>query len=156
MKKAVKIFIYVFLAAAILLIAYFVYIKYQIDRGNLVKWGGAWYTKEQLKEKFPPRYIEVPAKNTPEEVYAKFREALLKDDIESALSLIREKNREGYRDAFKNKEKLKRWIETLPEEINNLRIDGNFGYYDWDKKDGYSHTIDFMKGGDGYWKIDQI
>lgn len=156
MKKAAKILIYVLFAAVILLIAYFVYIKYKIDKGDLVKWGGEWYSKEELKEKFPPQYIEVPAKNTPEEVYAKFREALLKDDIEGALSLIREKNRDGYRDAFQNKEKLKRWIETLPEEIEKEREDGNYAYYDIDYGTENKNTATFIKNSNGYWEIDQI
>lgn len=156
MKKAARVFIYVLLGIVILVISYFIYIKYQIDKGNLVKWEGRWFTKEQLKEKFPPQYVEVPAKNTPEEVYAKFREALLKNDIEGALALIKEKNREDYRKAFKDEEKLDKWIKTLPAEIKKEREDGNYAYYGIDYGTNNKNTATFVKNSAGYWEIDQI
>ena len=145
LKKFLKILGIIIAVLAIVFILFLVWVRIQINRGNLVKWDGQWYTKEQLKEKFPPQYIEVEAKNTPEEVYAKFRQALLDNDIETALEQIREEKRKEYREAFKDREKLEEWVGTLPEYIENLRISGNFGYYDWDKGDGYKHTIDFLK-----------
>ncbi|MBU1730108.1 hypothetical protein KJ557_00920 [Patescibacteria group bacterium] len=143
----------VVLLIILIIVVLFVRAHIRIQNGDLVKWEGKWYTKEELKDTFPPQYIEVPAKNTPEEVYATFRQALLDNDIEKALGEIREENREEYRKAFEDKEKFEKWVKSLPEKISNLRIDGNFGYYDWDKGDRYKHTIYFRKNEYGYWQI---
>jgi len=127
-----------------------------IARGDLVKWDGQWYTKEQLAKKYPPQYIEVPAKNTPEEVYERFREALLKNDIEGALGEMALEKRNTYREAFKDKAKFDAWVKTLPENVENIKLNDNFGHYQWEKGDGYAHTIDFLKNSEGYWQIDSI
>lgn len=159
-KKILKIGGIILGAIIILLIIIFIDTKIKISRGDLVKWDGQWYTKEQLKKKFPPQYIEVPEKNTPEEVYAKFRTALLNKDYETALSLITEKNREGYRDAFKDKEKLDRWVKRLPEEIIKESESGNFASYHYinfsDSSDKMAHPINLEKNYNGYWEIDSI
>lgn len=155
-SKAMKIFLIVFVVAIFFALANYAYFKIQIKRGELVNYYGKWYTKEQLKKEFPPQYYDVPAENTPEEVYAEFRQALLNNDIEKALGLIREEERESYREAFKDKEKFDKWLKTLPEKIGDIRANGNFAHYDWDKGDGYNHTIDFIKDENGYWKIDNI
>ena len=156
MKKYFQVLGIVIVVIIISFVLFLVWIRIQINQGDLVKWDNEWYTKEELKEAFPPQYIEVEAVNTPEEVYATFRQALLDDDIERALEQIREEKREEYREVFKNENKFGEWIKTLPESISDLRISGNFGYYDWDKGDGYKHTIDFLKDGLGYWHIDSI
>ena len=156
MKKVLKILAIVFGLVVLLYIAWSVYLKIKIDRGDIIIWDGATYTKEEFKKQFPPQEYDVPSKNTPEEVYANFRQALLKNDIESALGQIREESREEYRQAFSNKEKFDNWVKSLPENISNIKINGNFANYYWDKGDGFEHTIDFMKNSDGYWQIDQI
>jgi len=156
---AKKVFKIIGIILAVIVLAVFLFLLWnyiRIQRGDLVKWDNQWYTQKELEEKFPPQEYDVPAKNTPEQVYTKFRQALLDNDIELALEQIREENGEGYREAFKDKERLKEWIGELPESISDLRIDKNFAYYDWDKDDGYKHTIDFVKDRSGYWKIDQI
>lgn len=129
-----------------------------IANGDLIKWDGQWYTKEQLAKKYPPQYIEVPAKNTPEEVYARFREALLKNDLEVALGEMVLDQREKYREIFANKEKLEKY-KTLPEPnlIKKGEILGNFASYSYKESDkATAYSIDFQKNSEGYWQIDSI
>lgn len=155
-KKILKILGIILGLMVLSYIGWSVYLKIRIDRGDIVIWDGKTYTKEELKQKFPPQEYNVPAKNTPEEVYANFRSALLKNDIEGALAQIVEGNREEYRQAFQNKEKFDKWVNGLPEKIENIKINNNFGVYYWDKGDNYEHSINFIKNSDGYWQIDQI
>lgn len=156
MKKTFKILSWGLLALAVLAAVYYSWIYYEIKSGNMVKWEGRWYTKAEIQEKYGPQYYDVQAKNTPEEVYANFRQALLDGDTEKALSLMTPGRREEYKKAFEDKEKLDKWIKTLPEKMISGKIEGNFGYFDWNKNDGYKHTIDFVKNRDGYWQIDAI
>ena len=155
-KKTLKILGIIFGLIILLYIAWSIYLKIKIDRGDIIIWNGKTYTKEELKKQFPPQEYNVPSKNTPEEVYINFRQALLKNDIEGALAQIRDKNREEYRQAFANKEKFDKWVKGLPEKIENLNVNDNFAHYYWDKGDGFEHTIDFIKDSNGYWQIDQI
>jgi len=155
-KKILKIAAIVIGVLILAYIGWSVYLKIKIDRGDIIIWDGKAYTKEELQKTFPPQEYKAEAKNTPEEVYAKFREALLKNDIEGALAQIREKNREEYRQAFSDKEKFDKWVKSLPEKISNIKINNNFGTYFWDKNDGFEHAIDFIKDSNGYWQIDQL
>ncbi|MFH1255167.1 MAG: hypothetical protein V1667_01715 [bacterium] len=154
LKKILKIFAICFGLFIILYICWSVYIKIQIDKGNLIKWDNKFYTKEELKQAFPPQEYDVPAKNTPEQVYAEFRQALLNNDIEGALAQIREKNREEYRQAFKDKEKFDKWVKSLPEKITEESELGNFSHYDIDYGTENKNTITFIKNSDGYWQVD--
>src|SRR3989339_2232616 len=97
MKKPIKVLLIVLAAVFVGGAGYLSFIQYRINRGDLFEYEGVWYTKEQDRELFGPQYYEVESKNTPEEVYAAFREALLRDDKEAALMLIREENKDEYR-----------------------------------------------------------
>jgi hypothetical protein len=130
--------------------------RMMINRGELVKWEGQWYTQEEFRQMYPPEGTEVPAKNTPEEVYETFRQALLDDDIDTALLQIREEKKEQYQVAFLDKQKLENWTRTLPATIEEERIDGNFAYYDIDYGTEYKNSVTFIKNQKGYWQIDTI
>ena len=160
MKKILKIGGIILVVILIAITAILVDTHYKIKRGDLVKWDGQWYTKEELKAKYPPQYIEVPAKNTPEDVYAKFREALLKNDTETALGLMSNYRKNEYIEAFKDKEKTNDWVKRLPEIIIKENILGNFASYYYlnaiNKNDKIAHPINFSKNNEGYWKIDSI
>lgn len=155
-SKAMKIFLIVFVAGVFFALANYAYFKIQIKRGELVNYYGKWYTKEELKKEFPPQYYDVPAKNTPEEVYAEFRQALLNNDIEKALGLISEKQRERYAEAFKDKSRLEEWSKKLPEKITKESMVGNFAHYDIDMGTENKNTTSFLKDENGYWKIDNM
>jgi hypothetical protein len=156
MKKTIKILAIILGVLFVLFVGYLAYTRYLINKGDLVKWQGQWYTKEQIKQKYGEQEYNVESKNTPEEVYTKFREALLKNDIEGALSQMTEKSRPEYREAFKNKEKFDKWVKSLPNKITKERIDNNFGYYDVDYGTEYKNSMTFIKNIQGYWQIDII
>ena len=155
-KKIFKILGIILAVVILLYIGWSVYLKIMIDRGNIIVWDGKTYTKEEFKNAFPPQEYNVPEKNTPEDVYAAFRQALLNNDIEGALVQIREENREEYRQAFNNKEKFDKWVKGLPEKITKENELGNFAYYDLDYGTDNKNTITFIKSSEGYWQIDQI
>ena len=121
------------LIIVILYISFVVWTAIRIKRGDLVKWDNQWYTKEELAKKFPPQVYEVESKNTPEEVYTKFRQALLDNDIETALSQIREEKRDEFRQTFNNAEELNKY-RSIPELNKIIKREkesyGNFlSYY---------------------------
>ena len=163
LKKFLKILGIIIAVLAVVFILFLVWVRIQINRGNLVKWDGEWYTKEKLAEKFPPQYIEIEAKNTPEEVYKKFRQALLDNDLETALEQIREERREEYREIFSDYQKkngdLKNLGKVYPIEINKSHEYGNFSSFNYkfveNEKEFYS-SIEFEKNSEGYWQIDRI
>lgn len=158
MKKALKIVGGIFAVIFVAAVLFLIYTRIQINNGNLVKWEGKWYTKEQLNKKFPPQYIEVPAKNTPEEVYAKFREALLKNNLEGVLELMTPEKRMVYREIFESKNLLELGNE-YPKIINKDNISGNFSTYSYKfNKEGREifSSVKFIKNYEGYWQIDAI
>lgn len=156
MKKIAKISGFVLLAVIILLFLLTLWTKGKIDRGEVIKWEGKWMTRTEFEKIVPPQTYKVESKNKPEEVYTTFRQALLDDDVEKALGLMRAEKREIYRRAFEDKVKLGKWVKKLPESFIKEGEDGNYSYYDWEKNDGYKHTVVFIKNKDGYWEIDQI
>lgn len=143
-KKYFRIIAIILAIILLLVIGYFVFVYIQIQRGEYVKWDGKWYTNEELKEKYPPQYGETPAKNTPEEVYATFRQALLDEDLELALEQITTTQRDEYRRIFSIEGKMKEWGEKLPEKIIKEDVIMNDAHYD---------IVDFFKDYTGYWKI---
>lgn len=166
MKKALKITGLIVGVIVLVFAGYLYNIHLKIQRGDLVKWDNKWYTKEEwdaLVKAIGPQYVEVPAKNTPEEVYAKFRQALLNNDIEGALDQIVTKNREKYREVFidyqKNNGSLKNLGGIYPEKIIKDHEYGNFASYSYkfsrDKKEIFS-IAQFEKNSEGYWQIDII
>ena len=154
MKKALKIGGIILLIGVILFFAYFIYLQTLVRKGELIKWEGKWYAKEDWRAQFGD--YDTPEKNTPEQVYAQFRQALLNDDIETALGLIVEDERGSYREAFKDKDKFNNWVKILPENITKQSGQGNLMYYDLNAGDNYKHTVSFVKDRQGYWQIDSI
>ena len=158
-KKVLKIIGLGLALAVLLYVGWSVYLKIRIDRGDIIVWEGKTYTKEELKKQFPPQEYNTPAKNTPEEVYANFREALLKNDIEGALAQITLKNQEKYKEILKSHFDLKILGEEYPNKIILDHEYGNFSAYNFkfikENKEVES-SIEFIKNSDGYWQIDQI
>ncbi|OGF26100.1 hypothetical protein A2303_04850 [Candidatus Falkowbacteria bacterium RIFOXYB2_FULL_47_14] len=157
MKKPIKVLLIILAAVFFGGAGYLFYIQYKINRGDLFEYEGVWYTKEQARELFGPQYYEVESKNTPEEVYVAFREALLRNDKEGALLLMREDKREEYRNAFENKEKFDNWVKRFPESIIKDHVYSNNASYhylnDADANDREAHPTLFEKNKMGYWEI---
>lgn len=163
-KKILKIFVIILAVIIILMILFFVWTRNKINKGDLIKWDNKWYTKEELGEAFPSQEYDVPAKNTPEEVYAKFRQALLDNNIETALGYMSDYRKEEYKNAFNDKEKLKKYKE-IPEinkikksEKNSYNNFSNYFYYKDIKEtdNDIPFEINFIKNIEGYWQIDFI
>jgi len=156
-KKVFKIFGFFVLFIVFIASVYLIDIYFKLKSGDIILWDNDVYTREEFAKKYPPQYYDVPAKNTPEEVYATFRQALLDGDIELALEQIVEKKREGYRKVFiVDSERFENWVKTLPENLTKESINGNFAYYDWNKNDGYKHTVGLSKNSKGFWEIENI
>jgi len=158
MKKVIKIISLVLLLMVILFFLLLIWTKRKIDNGEMVKWDGKWMTKEEFHKIVPPQVYKVESKNKPEEVYASFRQALLNNDTEKALGLIRAEKRAKFGEVFKDKKMLENY-KTLPkvEKIIKSEKDSyeNFSSYYYD--DGEKvYFIEFIKNKDGYWEIDQI
>jgi hypothetical protein len=165
MKKVTKKILWaggiIFLCLFIIYLSFLYLTHLKIKNGDLIKWDNKWYTKEQLQKKYPPQEYEIESKNTPEETYSAFRQALLDDDIEEALSMITEDKREMYREFFNDKEKLKSF-KSIPEvgEIKRESLLGNFSLYFYNEEsegeNKVPYSISFEKNFDGYWEIDSI
>lgn len=162
LKKVLKIGGIVAGVILLAMIVFFIYIKVQIESGKLVKWDNQWYTKDDLAKKYPPQNYDVPAQNTPEEVYTSFRQALLDNDIEKALSFITEESREKYKNLFNDQSVLGRY-KNIPEardikkrEQDNYGNFANYYYFSDNQKDAIPFDISFIKDINGYWQIDSI
>ena len=155
-NKILKIVSIVVAILAILFVAAVAYNYVRLQRGDLVKWDGKFYTKEEFSKMFPPQYCDAEAKNNPEDVYKVFRQALLDNDIETALNQINIKSRDKYREAFKDQAKFDSWVKRLPEKIEKENEHENFANYDLDMGSQYKNTVNFIKNCSGYWKIDSI
>lgn len=158
MKKATKVIAYISLAVVILLFLLTLWTKGKIDRGEMVKVNGKWMTDEDFHKIVPPQVYHVESKNTPEEAYTAFRQALLDNDVEKALGYILEEKRAKYEEIFKDKKRLENY-KTLPEvkeikksEKNSYENIGSY-YYDENNK---TYSIDFIKTEKGYWEIKGI
>jgi len=136
--------------------AFLGYVYWEVKTGRLIYWDGQWYTKAQISTKVGPQVYSVASKNTPEEVYAKFRELLLKGDTEGALGQMTPKSRDGFREAFKDKEKFDKWVKTLPEKLTKERESGNYSFYDVNYGTENKNTATFEKNEQGYWQLDSI
>lgn len=146
-------------ALLILYIGYTMFVKWQLKTGRLVIYGDRMYTKKAFDEivgQIGPQYKEVPAKNTPEEVYTNFRSALINGDKERALGFIREQQRAGYREAFKDEAKFDKWVRSLPEKLILEKIDGNDAYYKVDYGTKLYNGATLRKNVNGIWEIETI
>lgn len=156
MNKYLKIIGIVSASIVVFLLILSAGFRYAVKTGSLTYWDGKWYTKTQLEKAFPVQYVDTPAKNTPEEVYVAFREALLVGDKEKALGYMTDAHKEDFRQAFFDQEKFDVWIKKLPKEIKKERQDGNFYYYDVDYGTKNKNSATFVKNREGFWQLDSI
>jgi len=145
-----------------LAVVVFGYQYYRIKTGDIVQYNGKWMTRAQydfVVKTLGDQYVETPAKNTPEEVYAKFREAVLKDDFTEALEQISPSRREGWKKVFENvtkKEELEKWKKSLPEKLKLEKIEGNYAQFEIDYGTQQYNGVTFSKDISGYWHIDSL
>lgn len=164
MKNNIKILAYI-LAIIIAVGMFFVFIINAVfapEQEKEYMYNGQWYSEKELKEVVPPQYINVPAKNTPEDAYTAFREALLADDVEKALGFMTEESRDEYRELFKDEDIYQKYkmIPEFKDLIENSDSDNYFEYiYFGKEKDPEKdppYTIEFEKGLEGLWQIESL
>ncbi len=123
------------------------------------------YTQEELKKMYPQiKYADVPTRATPEETYAKFREALRTNNLELALEQLSkesgryEENKNDLMEAYKNNS-FSEVYNNYPEKIIKESIYESFAQYSFDYKEGVQerrHFLNFSKDANGDWKMDSL
>jgi len=123
------------------------------------------YSQAELDKMYPQiKYADIPTRVTPEETYAKFREALKTNNLEMALAQLSvesknyEKNRENLERMYKEEKFLelhKEYLGTIQKEYMAESI-AQF-YFLEKKEDGnYRYSLDFIKDANGDWKMDSL
>jgi hypothetical protein len=121
------------------------------------------YTQEELNKMYPQvKNADVPTRTTPEQTYAKFREALKTNNLEMAIEQL-DKDSKRYEENKKdlgNAYKENKFIEiynSYPEKIEKQYMAESIAsYYFLEKRNGKNFRvhISFTKNSSGDWKID--
>ena len=124
------------------------------------------YTQEELNKMYPQiKNADVPTRTTPEETYAKFRQALKENNLQMAIEqLSRESERYGenvklLEDAYKDGKFFEIYKE-YPENIKKAYIYESIAqfYFIEENENGKKtiYPITFIKDSNGDWKIDNL
>jgi hypothetical protein len=154
MNKPLKTTFLVMAGILILGTVFASYRLWEVRTGRLIRLpNGTYLTQEEFHKIYPPQNTVLPDKNKPEEVYTKFREAILAGNVDEALKYIAERKREEYSvNLVKNLDAYK----TLPE-FSSLKKNSNYsgsveiGYDFINNSQKYSVILE--KAWDGYWFI---
>ncbi|MCG2699342.1 hypothetical protein L6251_02935, partial [Candidatus Parcubacteria bacterium] len=123
------------------------------------------YTEQELAKMYPQiKYADVPTRVTPEETYAKFRQALKENNLELAieqLSRESEKYKENVDVITKvyNENRFNEIYETYPEDIWRGTFGESIGQLCYKQKheDGeFIGCSSFTKDANGDWKLDSL
>ena len=125
------------------------------------------YTQEELNKMYPQiKNADVPTRTTPEETYAKFRQALKENNLQMAIEqLSRESERYGenvkvLEESFKKRE-FQNLYEHFPQKIEKVYMYETIAQYEYEFYSlEYRRTligsISFIKDSNGDWKIDSL
>lgn len=126
------------------------------------------YTQEELDKMYPQiKNADIPTRTTPEQTYAKFRQALKDNNLEMAIEQLDKESRKKYE---KNKEMLEDFYKEnkfgelykyYNEKITKIWMSDSIAQYDFDY---YSieygknliSDINFIKNSNGDWKMDNL
>lgn len=154
MKKTLKTVFLVILALFILSLLFTFYRMWGVKTGRLVRMpNGTYLTPTEFHKIYPPQNTVLPDKNKPEEVYAKFRQAIVAGNVDEALKYIAERKRGEYKSVLvKNLEIYKQLPEfgELKKGIRDVESIQKTYKYSVDKK---IYDIELDKTWDGYWFI---
>ncbi len=139
-------------------------IKIQMGEARSL-WPWQDYTQEELGKMYPQiRNADVATTITPEETYAKFREALRTNNLESALAQISHANGKRYNENKKILEEAYRegkfiemsdWYPEKIEKGTSYESMATFYYYKTrENNDQFRSYIGFVKNETGVWLID--
>lgn len=125
------------------------------------------YSEKELNKLFQQiKYADVPTRVTPEETYAKFRQALGENNLEMAIDQLA-KDSKRYEENVKmlknffNDKKFKKLSDYYPNLIKQINIyqslsQYEFEYYSQEYKQNLVGSLDFIKNQDGDWKLDTL
>ncbi|MDD5071738.1 MAG: hypothetical protein PHQ42_03315 [Patescibacteria group bacterium] len=126
------------------------------------------YTESELAKMYPQiKYADVATRTTPEETYAKFRQALKDNDLEMAIEQLSKESGKRYKE---NKEALESFFDEgkfkdlylhYSDEINKISMYESIAQYDYDYyseeyKQQLVGSINFIKDANGDWKLDSL
>ncbi|MBU3926048.1 hypothetical protein KJ763_02680 [Patescibacteria group bacterium] len=123
------------------------------------------YTQEELNIMYPQiKYADVATRVTPEETYAKFRQALSENNLEMAieqLSKESEKYEENVNDLTQahKENRFNEIYQSYPEIILKENISEALSQFYFNYKENNqqrTHFINFIKNSDGDWKLDSL
>ncbi len=123
------------------------------------------YSQAELNKMYPQiRNADVPTRVTPEETYAKFREALRTNNLELAVEQLAVGSKKNKVTAdslrqFYNENKFKELYLYYPEKIQEESMRESIAsFYYLEKKDGRNlrQSIEFTKDSNGDWKMDSL
>jgi len=125
------------------------------------------YTGDELNELFPQvMYADVPTRVTPEETYAKFREALKNNDLKGAVARFG-MEASNYDEVIKmlndfyNEGKFLELYNYYPELIEQDSMyesiaQYKFEYYSSEYGQNLIGNINFVKNSEGDWKLSSL
>lgn len=172
MTKKTKILGLVILAVLVLAAAGYFNFKWfpekiaKIERG-LASDKFPWrdFTQDELNKMYPQiKYADVPTRVTPEETYAKFREALRTNNLELALEQFADNSRSGTDAAiqirkFYDENRFNELYKYYPEKIEKSWANETLAeYFYLEKNDNHNlrQSISFEKNEDGDWKMSSL
>lgn len=171
MKKTILI-LTIFILVILIIAGYFYFQNWweikqiKIEKG-LANKNFPWrdYTQEELAKMYPQiKYADVPTRITPEETYAKFRQALKENNLEMAIEQLA-KESERYEEnkqilvKFHNEGKFSEAYKEYSEKIEKSSMyESIASYYFLEKKDEIylRQYLGFIKDASGDWKLDSL
>lgn len=125
------------------------------------------YSEEELTKMYPQiKYADVATRITPEQTYAKFRQALKENNLEIALEQL-SKESERYKEnadtltKFSQENKFQELQQHYSEKIEKANMyeaiaQYEYEYYSVQYKQDLIGSINFIKDGNGDWKLDSL
>jgi hypothetical protein len=123
------------------------------------------YTEDELGKMYPQiKYADVQTRVTPEETYAKFRQALKDNDLEMAIEQLGkesakyDENVKTIAEAYQQEE-FEEAFDSYPEKINKESMYESIAQYEYDAEENgkvFVNSIDFIKNSSGDWKLDSL
>ena len=174
MTKQFKIALVVLLIAAVALVLGNYYLQrwtdakmFKVSLGmaeNTFPWRD--YTEAELAKMYPQiKYAEVPTRVTPEQTYAKFRQALKENNLELAVEQLsrssgkRFNENKDYLTKMFNENKFSQIYKKYPEKIEKSTVGEAIAqYYFLKNEEGHNlrQYIEFFKDANGDWKMDSL
>jgi len=123
------------------------------------------YTEAELNKMYPQvKYADVETRTTPEETYAKFRQALNENNLEMAIEQLGKESKkysENVEDLTKAYQELRFGMiyQNYPEKILQEDISESLAqfYFNYKENDTErTHFINFIKNSEGDWKLDSL